>query len=115
MSVTAIQLKKFAPEFCDYDNGRLQLFIRMAERQINQKVFGCTYEDAVVLLSLHMATMFSREGAGGAITSEKVGDLQVNYSSPSSEVKSNLTSTSYGQLFWDLMTATRGVPLVLGC
>ena len=115
MSVTAIQLKKLAPEFCDWDNARLQMFIRMAERQVNERVFGCTYEDAVSFLSLHMATMFNREGTGGAVTSEKVGDLQVNYAAPNSDTKSNLFSTSYGQMFWDLMTATRGVPLVLGC
>lgn len=112
MSVTAAGLKKFAPELAQVDNARLNIFIRIATRQVNPTYFQDQTEDGVLLLSAHYATLGNREGAGGAVTGERVGDLSRQYSS--SLDKSKLCSTSYGEMFWDMLITVRPIPTVLG-
>ena len=115
MAVDPKTLKDVFPEFASVANKRVQFFIDMAERRVNRNIFGDKADDAVCLMSAHLLSMGSRGGKSGAITGEKVGDLSRNYSSGVDKDSSSLKSTSYGQLFEDLMVSCRAVPRVLGC
>ena len=116
MSTSPSELKKMFPEFANETNPRINFFIGMAERRVNKTVFGDKADDAVCLMTAHLLTLGSRGGQGGTVTSEKVGDLSRSYSSASKGDDSNsLDSTSYGQMFNDLMQSCRQGPRVLGC
>lgn len=115
MAVDPKTLKTMFPEFESETNKRIQFFIDMAERKINRPIFGDKADDAVCLMSAHLLTLGSRGGNGGAITGEKVGDLSRNYSAGNSDKKGPHGSTSYGEMYDDLLRSCRAVPRVLGC
>lgn len=114
MAVGPKDVRTLAPELEDESTTRLKLFISIAENCVNADVFGCKADHGVTLLAAHLTTLANREGSGGAITTEKVGDLQTSYNSGNLD-KSKLCTTAYGQMFWDLMTTVRPVPFVVGC
>ena len=115
MSTSPSQLKKMFPEFASQENSRIKFFIDMAERRVNRTIFGDKADDAVCLMSAHLLTMGSRGGQGGSVTSEKVGDLSRGYSSGSADKKGPHGSTSYGEMYDDLLRSCRTGPRVLGC
>lgn len=115
MACRPADLKKLFPEFEPCPTSRIQMFIDQAERRINRSAF-CEYaDDAVCYLAAHLLAMADRSGIGGAVSSEKVGDLSRSYSSKETGGQPSLQSTSYGQLYYDLMLSCRKSPRVLGC
>lgn len=117
MAITPSELKKFAPEFEDQPNSRLNIFIGMADRMVNESCWGDKADDARLLLSAHFTTLGDRGAGGtaGAVTSEKVGDLQTNYANPSSSSGkgSEFMSTSYGQIYLQLRKTLVVTPMVV--
>lgn len=115
MAVEPKTMKDIFPEFANEANKRLQFFIDMATRRVNENVFDDKTEDAILFMAAHLLTLSNRRGKSGSVTSEKVGDLSRSYSSGSGQDSNSLKSTSYGQMFEDLMRACRKLPMVLGC
>ncbi len=93
-----------APEFILIDPERLESFIELAECQVSETVFGCSYKLAVAYLAAHMLALSERNtnsgtnGQAGNVISKKEGDLALGYSLPSSLSSSEgeLETTSYG-------------------
>ena len=112
MAVTANDVKLLAPEFEGQQNKRINLFISWAEACVNREKFDDKADQAVTLLAAHKLSLASRGGAGGSITSEKVGDIQVNYGQSQSDRK-ELASTAYGSMFVELLRALPCTPLVV--
>lgn len=116
MSVTAQDLKKLAPELETETTSRLQFFIDFAVMNVNTSYFGDKTDKAVTLLAAHFLSMANRGGAGGSVTSEKVGDLSTSYSAPSGKVsESELATTAYGQMFLTILKSLSISPRVVGC
>ncbi len=111
--MTPADVKKFAPEFSDLTNQRIQLFIDMAGRNLNSEYWGEKYNDGHMLLTSHYLTLGERQGIGGSISSEKVGDLAVSYAGVSD--KSKFGQTSYGQMFEQMMKTLGPFAVVLEC
>jgi hypothetical protein len=61
--------------------------------------------NARVLLALHMATMWLRQGQGGPITAQSEGEASQSYGFPWREPRS-LMLTSYGQLLFGMLGGT---------
>lgn len=102
MAVTPADLKAIAPELASETDPRLQLFIDLATDSVNLTAFGTRADKAVALLAAHFTTMANREGAGGSVSSESLGDWSRSYSTANTR-DSELNSTAYGQLFITLM------------
>lgn len=116
MAVTPQDLKKIAPELESETAARLQFFIDFAIQSVNSSVFGDKSDKAVTLLAAHFLTLSNRGGAGGSVTSEKVGDLSRSYSAPSGKIgESELATTAYGQMFLTLLKSLSISPRVVGC
>ena len=116
MAVNAKDVKNVAlkGDFDDLKTASINLFIGMAERCVNESAWGCKYDDAVVMLTAHLLTVACREGIGGSLASERVGDLQVTYGA---QIQSNsfYATTSYGQTFLAMMKTLTLTPFVVGC
>ncbi len=76
-------------------DSRLTAMIELAELNLSEDVFGDHYNQAVALLVLHLYEMSSRTGSGGAITSEKEGQLSRSFAAVASAIAWG--STSWGQ------------------
>lgn len=112
MSVDAANFKKAFPEFADVPNVRLTIFSGMAERNVNRSVWEEKADDAEMLLTAHFLTLADRQGAGGAVTQERVGDLSVSYGTSKGN-QDELNSTSYGQMFLMMMKTLAITPRVI--
>lgn len=73
---------------------RINDLISLATQQTGA-VFGNNQDDAIALLVLHWLELESRGGAGGAISSEKEGDLARTYAISDSG-DDDLKSTKWG-------------------
>lgn len=114
-----------APEFAteDVDEvARQEQFIVWAALQVNRRVYG--NEDkadlATILLSAHllkkMPSASSSDPASkgvGPITSDKVGDLQINYGSVGADVRADLATTNYGLQYWAIKRQVPKTPLCI--
>lgn len=78
--------------------------IELAETRLTTDTFGDNYSEAVALLVLHMYAVNDRGGSGGAVTSEKEGQLARSFAAAASSI-------SYGDTSWgrELQTLTRSV------
>jgi hypothetical protein len=112
-AIDAKFVKDIAPELASEPNKRINIFINMATNCVNETVWGDKCPDAVALLTAHFMTMANRGGVGGAVKSEKVGDLSTTYGSSANE-QSLLAQTSYGSMFLQMMRVVRPLPRVLG-
>jgi len=93
---------------------RLNDFIALAGYHVSQSAYGTRYQYALALVVLHWLTLdaqrggsssSSGSGVGGAITSEKEGDLARSYGAPPSSTKeanAYYGGTIYGQEFLSL-------------
>lgn len=109
--VTAAQVKAYAPEMVAQSDPRVELFIGYAGDWVSETQFERKYTQAIILMTCHLLTMAGRSGTGGAVVSEKVGDLSVNYAAASPD--DTLAATSYGQLFQQLKRTIKKTPLVV--
>jgi len=115
MTIVASEFKEFFPEFASQADSRVAAFLNAGRKRVSQKIFGDTYELAVFYLAAHMLSMAvnteasggSGTGAKGNITSEKVGDLSIGYSSTPIAVSGSgsstqLMETAYGRQYVQL-------------
>jgi hypothetical protein len=89
------------------DNSTTDLFIEMAENEVNENIFGTLYNQAVAYLVAHNFTISQGSStssiSGGGIKRKKAGQEELEYHSPSSSSGSGgLGLTSYGQKFLEL-------------
>ncbi len=90
--------KCLAPEFKNVPNSTLDKLSPLAENCVDKDVYGDSFDHALALLVAHMLTMSGRGGTGGAVTMEKVGDLQRQFATVTG-LKNSIDMTSYGQEF----------------
>jgi len=116
MALQPAQFRKRFPEFEDAENSVLSIYLELADKCIGSNKFGNKREDAAYFLAAHMYAKITSGGATGAISSEKVGDLQTNYSNPAVKGSgAEYQTTPYGQLYWQLLRGCVITPLVSKC
>jgi len=121
MTALRDQLVILAPEFVTADAptiARQEQFIVWAALQVNRNVFKTKADLATIMLAAHMLTKFPSDGSStekgvGPVTSDKVGELQINYGAVGAEVRADLATTVYGVQFWSLMKQVPKTPLCL--
>jgi len=111
VAVDLSQFKKMFPEFADIPNPRLTLFSEFAAENINRSVFAERADRAESLLMAHFLTLANRDGAGGPVTQERVGDLSTSYGQMGDK-NQLLSTTSYGQMFLTIMKSLSITPRV---
>ncbi|MCP4967427.1 MAG: DUF4054 domain-containing protein [bacterium] len=95
-----------------YSDVAIQLRIDRAELFVNADLWGDLADPGVTNLAAHFLVMDSLGGvsSGGAIASEKAGDVAVGYTNPTpSRDDQSFTTTSYGRTF---LTLRQMVPAI---
>jgi hypothetical protein len=124
MSVSASDVKEYAPELAAVADTRVDKFIAYALLRINPSVWGDLADLATILLAAHMLTRTGNapgggsSGARGAITQESVGDLSRSYEAPAgassvSTFESGLAATPYGLEYIELRKTMPVIPMVV--
>lgn len=96
------------PEFRDSTDGLIALLLNEAAGQISPRIWGRLYDSGVLALTAHLLSNRQAEAAGQSagvqtVTSEKAGDVQLNYAVPAArENDTALMATSYGQRYAEL-------------
>lgn len=94
------------PEFAATDPALIQIAINDAKLFINRSVWGPKYNTGWKYFAAHLLKSSPNAngggGAGGAVTMEKVGDLQVSYGQVQ-VTNEDHSSTHYGRIFDQLM------------
>lgn len=116
MSVTVTQsdITNVAPELAGESPERVNIFIEYAGLIVCCKKWGKKAKLATILMVAHLLTMSNREGKGGAVTSETVGDYSQSYGSGTSAGNEELGSTSYGTQYLMLRKTLLASPLIVG-
>ena len=99
MTVTAADLKIKFPDLASLDDSFIELFLADAVLQVNATCWGEYTDLGVQYLTAHLVSTAtpSTSSAAGAVTMEKVGDLQRSYGSISaSATNTELNRTVYG-------------------
>lgn len=109
--VEAEDVKAYAPDMSIHSDERIELFIEFANSWVNEGQWGAKFKLAIILMTCHLLTMAARNGAGGAVASEKVGDLSVTYTQGNPD--DTLGTTSHGQTFQQLKRTIKKTPLVV--
>lgn len=116
-------VKALFPEFSTVSDVRIQALIDIANLSVNQKVWGSSYAPGIAYLVAHL---LKRSGAAagvsggssqaGTVSSEKVGELQRSYATPSvssaSAEDALLATTSYGIEYLRLRRQILVTPMV---
>ena len=110
-TVTASEVKDYAPELSGVLDPRVELFIGFSADFISPEQFGTKCKHAKILMTCHLLTMANRGSSGGPVTSENVGELSVSYGSVANA--DQLDSTSYGQTFKALRRTIKTTPIVV--
>lgn len=118
ITLTDIQAR-FPGAFDAVTDVQASLVIAEATREIVEDVWGESYDDGLLYLSAHLLTLFAASpgvgGGGGPVSSRRVGDVAVTFSTTrsASEVSSGqLGSTLFGQRFLQLRRRFQGGPSV---
>lgn len=105
-------VQAIAPNLSEMSEEMLDIYIDTAKLFVDEGAWGDRYARALKFLAAHLATVgLERAGSGGAVSSERVGDLAVSYSNPTLE-ENSLGSTSYGQIFQAMKKATFFNPVI---
>jgi hypothetical protein len=121
MSTESIRevLFDIAPELVTVDVAelaRIDRFISRATNRLNVTGLGDKYDEAAAYLVAHQLTRSatSTSSAGGTVTKEKVGDVEITYSAGSSSSSlSDYSSTKYGQEFQSILKTCYAGPRLL--
>lgn len=121
--ITPADLKaKFPGAFDSLSDPDIQGAIDEAALMINESKWGTWYDLGLLYLSAHLLATFHPDassgdaGAGGPVTSKRIGDVAVAYGSKASAsplFSSDLGSTAYGRRFLSLRLRVQGGPLVV--
>jgi hypothetical protein len=113
--------KVVAPEFASMSDEDLDLFAAEAECEVAQSKWGCRYDRAIALITAHLIAMSQRaSGMGGnAATGElkkvKVGDLEREFQSSSSDSSDSYGLTTYGKEFLRIRKQILKGPVFVSC
>lgn len=120
MSTTSIRevLFDIAPELETVDVtelARIDRFIVRATNRLNVTGLGDKYDEAAAYLVAHQLTRSSSATSttGGAVTKEKVGDVEISYSAASVSSGTDYNSTKYGQEYQALLRTCYAGPRLL--
>jgi uncharacterized protein DUF4054 len=107
-------LLQFAPELAG--DSRIDFMIEQASLSINCRAWGDKAETANALLAAHYLTRFNERAGpavGGAVTQEKVGDLQTQYAAIEMKGDEELVTTAYGARYAQMRRAlgVRGITI----
>lgn len=96
-------------------NLRVDVWLELADVQVNSDVFGAAYPHALALMAQHIGCLENRgaDGNSGAVTSVREGDLSVSYAQASGG-DSYWNSTSYGQQYQALLRQYSRRPGITG-
>lgn len=110
-------IRRIAPEFADvsaYPDATLDLWIADAQLDVPASKFGLNADRAVAYYTAHLMTQGSSSTSvsGGAVSKEKVGDVEITYSTSAS------ASSGAGDKYYDMYLQlakklTRMGPIVL--
>jgi hypothetical protein len=110
ITVEQSDISNVAPELASQTQERVDLFIEYARLFVNEEKWGSKAKFGIVLYACHLLTLSSSDGRSG-ITSEKVGELQVNYAAPQGD--DELNQTPYGMMYRNLRKTLPFTPLVV--
>jgi len=106
--VTLDYLTMLYPEFADETPDRIAALDTWATGLVSFGVFGKNYLYAKSLMIAHQIALGRQKGKG-MTTSQKIGDIQRDYSGPG-EVASGLALTAYGLKYQELARAYTAGP-----
>lgn len=104
---TSATVIAIAPEFSGVAAGVFTFWIDMAQRQIDDRVFGDRAVDAGAFLTAHLMTVFNALGGvvnatGGQVTGVTVGQVSVTYAQvQNAGALGSLSQSKYGMQFLD--------------
>lgn len=110
-NITVQYFRTLFDEFKRVADPKIQAYIKIASGRVPPRVWGCNTEYATALLTAHMLSTSGPQGggpAGGALTSEAVGDVSRGFTSiavPGSG-DAALMTTRYGIDFVELRNET---------
>jgi len=116
MSASLDLYRVLIPAHSAVDDATVEAWLAIAARRHTAALWGSVYPEAMVFWAAHTIDRSPSPGSGaggggavGALTSQRDGDLQRTYSSPSSSssaaysaADSALAATAYGQAYLDL-------------
>lgn len=102
-----------APEFESLSSTKRDLIAAETAKCFNEAVWGEKIEMGHVYLTAHTFKMAQRRGTGGAIASEKVGDLSRSYAQPQNS--DEFDQTSYGKEYKRLLSQLVTSPFIATC
>jgi len=111
--ITSQDIKEFAPELQSESETRISMFIEFGKTFVNETKWANKFKLGHILITCHLITMANRGGQGGAVTSERVGELARSYGQASGNGTDELASTSYGQQFVMLRKTLLITPFVV--
>lgn len=98
-TVTAAQVKAFAPAFAAVADAIVTQWITWAPTHLSESKLGDDFDQAVMLWVCHQlqTTKGSAAGAGGPVTAMEVGDVSVQYATPGVEASTTYKATAWGR------------------
>lgn len=112
--MTVTEFLELFPEFGDatkYPPARIQLYLDLAAVRVSECAWGTAYSLGIALFTAHYLSTMGSAGGGtgggvikGEMSSKKVGDVQVTYTTTSNRATDAgwWNSTIYGRQWWDL-------------
>lgn len=97
-------------------NDRVDVWLEIAELRVDKAYFGKQYPLALSYVASHVGTLETRGGGDevGSISSKSEGGLSVSYSAAGGSTDDDLTQTTYGRMYLNLLHAKRPVPMITG-
>lgn len=99
------EIRRFMPVAIS-GSERAEVWIEMAEKRVSRCYFGSSWTLAMSYMAAHIGTLEERsenDGAVGAVTSKREGDISVSYGSASTDGGDDLGLTSYGIQYKNLL------------
>lgn len=114
-AVTATDVTNVATELASETDARINIFIDIAREYLCEEKWGTKAKTAIILYTAHLLTLANRgtTGAAGAVTSEKVGELQRSYGSGVDGQTDELAQTPYGMMLMQLRRGILFTPIVV--
>lgn len=97
-------------------DARVDVWLEMAELRVDKAYFGKQYPLALSYIASHIGTLETRGGGDevGSVSSKSEGGLSVSYSAAGSGTDDDLTQTTYGRMYLNLLHSKRPVPMITG-
>lgn len=108
MAVTAVSFKTFFPEYAGESDAFVEFRIAEAMRKVDDSWLPADVDLATLYLAAHYVTVSVQQresGTGQVVTSERFGPMSISYGSAQQPGSySDLSSTTYGERFLELVT-----------